>query len=1047
MLYRFHCHLRTHANLSHKAGSTCFIAFFFLCFTFFNYPLEARDESERASIAVQEIKKENSKAHKAEPRRGNSLVKAAALQKELIKGIDQTINYLHGLLRSFPKGSMQRLKVLEKLLNLHFEQARYVASDEQYKFEKTWDKWEAGGYKGAEPRVDNRYSRKHWESVSKSARGIMMEYPKNPNADRANYSDALAMQFLGRDREAVSSFQTLISRYPKSPIFFDAHFALGEYFFDNHRFNEALKYYLVTVRSPNATRKGWGLYKAAWAFYNLQKFRDSQNYWKMAIEQGERMGNSAGNIIKEESLRDIVFAFVELRQTDEAMSFFSRHKGEMFIPRFLRLMGNAYVEQGKYDEGIRTLKLLIRTQPLSLDALEAQLSIVGLNYDKGMYDQLWKDLENLIETYGPEDRWAHNNKEDDVQNAQTKIENMAIYYPKIIHKKGLDKKNSSQIMAAKTGYLLYLKKYPNSKFTVEVNEYIGDIDYYFKNYGAAGDTYLRIAKLGKDKAVIRDDKGQVKQNIHERTSKNMLDAFNKDAMPEIKSLLKVIPNFKSSSRPLSEKIKKFVVACNSYLNWYPNDSKLGKECNVYLGEIYFRSADKENARSALWKVITKYAHEKEGKAAVEAIIPMLKDDTKELVETAEKILKIDAYKNSKLADKLRDLIRGSEFENMNLEKNKLKRAKLLENYAQKNPTDKEIDKIWFNSANDYLASNEIAKALAGFQMIVSSFPHSPAYQDSLLLLAQINDKLLNFKQAVPYYQQYSHKYPNSKSTPGTLQRACELEIAQNFMNALSVCNPFISRYRKEAVFTVEKIIEIAFQSKTYEFMESVIKSHYLSKFSLSSNQKILAYHKILVTAQTENEKAIQKQNILNTARGGGFSGEAARYVAEIMFSRVESQYSKLMNMELKGGSVNALQNSIQNVSNAISSLEKSYAGVTSTKDAYWGIAVFHHLGEVYYRFAYMLENPPPITGAEPKAVKAELQGGAQEIKEKAKNHFILGINTAQKYNVFNDWVVRCREAQARAEGRKIEIKDVIQPSEYVGAYIYENMGEWLKNEK
>ncbi len=998
---------------------------------FIGSDLSWASDNESSKVDVEEMKDLGKASKKVEIKQGPAYLKSIAAQKELIDGIEETLGHLNDLIDQFPKGSEQRLRMLEKILGLHFEQASYVSADEQRKYEDLWSKWDIGGQTASEPTLDHSASRKHWESVSKMSRLLLSEFPKTQNADRVNYHDAIALQFLGKTDESARSFTALIKNYPTSSIVYDAEFSLGEYYFDKSQFDVALRHYQATLKSPSKQRVGWGMYKVGWCLYNLKHYEESLNSWKQAVTFSEQI-EEGGKLIREEVLRDMLLAFIEYGTVDDGISYYSQQNAVVHIPRLLRLIASRYIDQGRYEEGIALLKRLITTKPDSKESFDANIQILSLYHEKKRYDNLWDEIELFNKRFGENSIWLKKSKAEDAQISRQRVQTLTLYYPKIIHKKAQDKKDKALMQVAKKGYYIYLKLYPQSIYYAEVVQYLADIEYAGSLYENAGNLYMKIVELGKDKAHLVDSAGKVKESIHEKCSKNMLDAFSKNVLPELTALMKETPNFKAEPKPLSEKSKKFIKACQMYTESYPSDLKLVRDCDVYVGEIYFRSADKKQAREALWKIIKKYPKSKEGPLAVEQLIPMLQSNAKDLLEVVNQVLAVEEYKKPPLGTKLKALTRTAYLESIKVEKSPFKRAKLFEDYSRTHPEDPDVDKLLFNAGNEYIASGSSLKAISVFTLLVNKYPKSSAAQNAYLFIGKLSDSSLAYKEAAQAYANFALRFPQAKESVGALLRACDLDIAMDYTHALKSCRSFASKQPKEGMFQIEKIIETAYRSKDYAFMNNVILSEYLHHFTLSTNQKILAFYKIYKTAQSPQEKNAARDRILTVSREGQVSGEALRYLTGFIFESVDNVHLELRAMSLKGGTVEALQSSIQAISAKLATLESRYGKVLATRDSYWGVAVLYRLGEAYEDFARKLSQPPAVQGANPQDVKSQLRGSMMELQAKAKDFYQSGLETSRKFEIYSEWVLLIRQALSRMSGKMISTKDLVLPPDYVG---------------
>jgi TolA-binding protein len=202
----------------------------------------AQEKHHVTQVTVKELEKE---ARRTENRKSNiasqkMLFFKSELDAELIKKMSTTIDYLQKLADESKRGSPQRFKLRNKILNLHFEQANYLSVQETYNFDAVWRQWEENDQKGPAPKLDDRLSRAQWKHLANIARELLKEYPQAKEADRILYNEAIAERSLEHQDIAAKVLMDLIHRYPNSEVIFDAQFALGEYYFDVPDFHAAL---------------------------------------------------------------------------------------------------------------------------------------------------------------------------------------------------------------------------------------------------------------------------------------------------------------------------------------------------------------------------------------------------------------------------------------------------------------------------------------------------------------------------------------------------------------------------------------------------------------------------------------------------------------------------------------------------------------------------------------------------------------------------------------------------------------------------------------
>ena len=295
-----------------------------------------------------------------------------------------------------------------------------------------------------------------------------------------------------------------------------------------------------------------------------------------------------------------------------------------------------------------------------------------------------------------------------------------------------------------------------------------------------------------------------------------------------------------------------------------------------------------------------------------------------------------------------------------------------------------------------------------------------------------------FKEAAGYYLEYARLFGKTKEAGGAIDRACDLQIADNNPEAVQTCSALIKEFPENAKQAFEKMIDIAWRRRQYDIMTDLIGQHYLNLFRLSPNEKVIAFYKIYRAYNGKGDSAERAgTEIAGLLRSSAESinGEALRYIGEIAFKRSNPALAPYLKIVLTGGTVPAMVASIQAKTAALEAVEKTYAQVLNTKDSYWGIAAYHQIGFAYENFAHLLKNPPAITGAKIEDVKKELAASLSAQEGKAKEFYTAGLNIARKFDVYNEWPGRLKASLGRMQGKELNFEDWIVTPDFVGSEV------------
>lgn len=988
-------------------------------------------QKKRIELNVAERKREK-KSGKAKFDSRRSAVLAVEIEKKLIEGIGKTTAYLEKTAQALPKKSAQRLQILEKVLNLYMENSTYLRNEEERLYDSKWRSWEAAGRKGPEPKLDSARSNGYWRKVISQATHINKEYPRNKSADIVLFNKAIGLNYLGREKDSARILSELVTKYKGSNVAGDAYAALGDYYFDRNDFRNAKNNYQQAMRFPRSQRYLWSIFKMGWCEYNLGQYKVALSHWKDVVAKSQARGEQ-GVSIKEEALRDMVYAFAELRQIDSAIAYYRANNGTEYIGTFLMLLAQILSDQGQYANAIKVYKKFQTTVPFDEDAPTAQKELIAILYITGKIKMVWQELGVFYNRYGPMSPWLKRHKELAIATIDT-IKDQMMYYATLSHQKAIKNTNRRLNYEARQGYLLFLQSFPKAKEIPGVKYLLADIEYFLKNYAKAGQYYYEIAALGKQKALRFNPVTKKFENIHKEAAIEMVGAYVKDFGPEFKLIKKRKPNFKKPEK-LSAKARNYIKSCGKYVEWYPKDEARVKTCTTGIATIFYYNGIRDQAIKYLKQVAVTYPKAKEGPEAVRLVIPLVKDDKPQLFALTDLFLKVPAYGQGDIGKLLRGLRRGAEKDAILAEKDTLKRAKKFEAQAKKYPKDPDVDKLWFNAAVDYMKGGAVKDALRAHMVIVTRFPRKPQAKDSLLTIARVQEKLFEYQAASSSFLAFAQRYPKAPEAIAALSQSCGLLVASNAPKAIEVCLNFARQKPDYAVGHIESMIRGAFLAKQYAHMTNLITKIYLPTFSLSANQRIVAWQRIYEAYNGQGAtagQARQRMMAVYQKAANQVSGEALRAIGNFALRQALPLAARFHAQKLKGGTVDNLAATIQTKSASLQQLQQALGQVLQVKDPYSGVAAYVQLGLANEALSEELANPPVINGASKADVVKELGPQIAATKQAALGWYQEAVKVVNGFAVYSKDSVKAISGLARIGGRKFSFDDFVVMPDFVG---------------
>ncbi len=195
--------------------------------------------------------------------RVEDLAKAAA--QDQIRG--QAINSILVMLDRDAKKNPQAFELILRLSELYLERHDYLRDLELAEYDRAISKWKGPDSKESPPQVSHKESQGQLIKAAATLRKLVQEFPKNPRADLALFTLGRTLARLNNSN-AETYYKQLIRDFPKSDLQTEAHLALGEWYFDKYRMDEAVKAYKVVVQDRDSPLYVYGVYKLGWAFFN-----------------------------------------------------------------------------------------------------------------------------------------------------------------------------------------------------------------------------------------------------------------------------------------------------------------------------------------------------------------------------------------------------------------------------------------------------------------------------------------------------------------------------------------------------------------------------------------------------------------------------------------------------------------------------------------------------------------------------------------------------------------------------------------------------------
>ncbi len=326
--------------------------------------------------------------------------------------------------------------------------------------------------------------KKDFSPVIEIYEDFLKKYKDFPMRDAVMYLAGYILDEMGKQEEAVEKYFIPLSKMRLSQFAAEAAMRAGEFYFDVGELEKAESFYLAVLDFPESPFYSKALYKLAWTYFRQGDYSSAIDFFVETI--GTHAGKETSdrlNLINE-SLDYIIISVAELggfdaieRSRKEAiLSVLNKvypivsqiqDDPEAFL---LEAQGKVFLEQGKYPEAISSFRNIIDKFYLSPRSIGAAFGIFEALKKSGNVSDAISWQVKMAEMWGPGSQWAEKNKEVLIKYIK-KLEEGLLEAAKYYHSKGV-------LSDAEHSYILFLKLFPESEFSAEVQFLLGEL--YFK---------------------------------------------------------------------------------------------------------------------------------------------------------------------------------------------------------------------------------------------------------------------------------------------------------------------------------------------------------------------------------------------------------------------------------------------------------------------------------------------------------------------------------------------------------------------------------------
>ncbi len=927
---------------------------FLLCLLFMTAPMPIYpQESELATAILRQA--------------GNNLQKLTAL-----------IDEHEALLKKYPKSDFAPT-IMFQLAELYEQKSVLVYQKEMTEYERALEAFD-------QQEIDQEpiAPRMNLGATIDYCYRIATEFNTIDFLDKVFYKAAMAHLQEGNDEKAKGYFELLIRQFPQSPSNLEAHFRMGEFFFDRQEYKRAIEHYRYLLGKWDNPYFDMALYKLGWSYYNISDFASAISTFTYLIDDlttveklnSRTIGKSRADL-RRESVHYIASCFTEYGGPQEAKRFLEAHSYWDLSLNILLKMGELYEKRNYYTEAIATYRTLLTIFP-TYDRAPAIFRKIVENYtNDDQFEQADSARREAIDLFSPSGMWSRSQPDDSLYNSAVDLAaEYLVYLGTSAQAAGQETGLERHFNQAIQNYEQYLKDFPRNKDAGEIHYYLAECYYAQGAFAKAAAAYYDVV-VRYDSSAFREDAA------HNRilcTTQLLVSEQTQD------SATIYIDEFLGTGDILIARISRhsendLLRSCNDFVRFFP-ESKYIDQVLMKFGETLHELKEYTGAVKAYKRVVdlgenrpyylTAYLNT--GQALFES-------GYYREAETWLNQLIADYPDSTRHVDKASKLVASAQFkiaENLDAEGQYDQAASLLKSIAASSADAQFRERALFAAAGQFQKTGQAVQAALLLEELGKNYPASALAPEALFSAGDIRMSIQSWALAAADYLLLVDNYPGSEFAPQSLKNAALCyETVEDWFAAKKVYQRFIESFPDH----LEDRIECLYRSGEMSF-KSGRRTTALQEFA-----QLVDFYKF----------ELQKGNVLDNY-----------FVAQAQFMIGEVHFADYQKMELTP----PLKQSLHNKIDKFNTVLNSYKETLEYQVADWSTAASYRIGMVFEELVRaFVESPRPtgLNSEEAQLYSQKLLESAQPYKERALDTYRRMVEQATENQIENHWVEESRK--------------------------------------
>ncbi|NLB64136.1 MAG: tetratricopeptide repeat protein, partial [Fibrobacter sp.] len=290
---------------------------------------------------------------------------------------------------------------------------------------------------------------------------FIKKYPKDIKIPNVLYQAAAVLEATMEDEKAYRLRLKLVKEWPNNGLVPKAWLRIGEYFFMNRKYRDAIKAYEKVTGFDNLTGKeaALAMYHLAESFYNIAEYETAAiKYYDYIV--GSDRGKYPSDL-RQEAMDFMAASFADLDYGVEVASRFLKGKKVAFKDSLYFRIGMKNKDHDRNEEAVECFNYLLNMNPNYVDAPLADIAMVEILVKQEKLEEAQAHRLNVVKRYTRNSPWHKTNQKypESVKNAENAIRSAMLDIPQYHHANAAKITETGDVEAGKAEYRKAIKAY------------------------------------------------------------------------------------------------------------------------------------------------------------------------------------------------------------------------------------------------------------------------------------------------------------------------------------------------------------------------------------------------------------------------------------------------------------------------------------------------------------------------------------------------------------------------------------------------------------